>query len=66
MAASGSPAFGINFSNYGRFSSIAGGVPVTHQNAIVGSVGVSGGAASEDDEVAMAAVESFGTRKTKA
>lgn len=66
MAASGSPAFGINFSNYGRFSSIAGGVPVTYQGQIVGSIGVSGGSASEDDEVAVAAVESFGSSRKKA
>ncbi|MET0307534.1 MAG: heme-binding protein [Sphingomonas sp.] len=38
---------------------IAGGVPILVDGRIVGAIGVSGAAASEDDEVARAALDGF-------
>ncbi|KAL6704943.1 hypothetical protein ACN47E_007488 [Coniothyrium glycines] len=62
----GGPAFGINHSNGGRFTTIAGGVPVVKDGAVVGAVGCSTGTPSQDEDVARAGVEaverSFGVR----
>jgi len=50
------PAWGIAHSNGGRFSPIGGGVHVLEDGVVVGGVGVSGGTAHEDHDVAMAAL----------
>jgi uncharacterized protein GlcG (DUF336 family) len=50
------PAWGIAHSNGGRFSPIGGGVHVLEDGAVVGGIGISGGTAHEDHDVAMAAV----------
>lgn len=52
------PAFGLHASNQGRFSIVAGGIPVTDTDGdVIGAVGVSGGSPDQDEEVAMAAVQ---------
>ena len=38
---------------------IAGGIPIVSEGRIIGAIGVSGAAASEDDEIARAALEGF-------
>lgn len=55
----GSPAWGINQTNLGRFCVIGGGLPVIVDGAVVGGVGVSSGTAAQDEEVAQAAVDAF-------
>ena len=52
----GGPAWGIDQSNGGRFTAIGGGVHVLEGGSVVGGVGVSGGTAHQDHDVAMAAV----------
>ncbi len=64
IAVPGKPTFGIHVTNQGRFSIIAGGIPVKTGKMIVGSIGVSGGTADEDQQVALAAIEYF-RNKTK-
>jgi uncharacterized protein GlcG (DUF336 family) len=62
----GGPAYGINHSNSGRFMTIAGGVPILKDGAVVGAVGCSTGTPSQDDDVAKRGVEavhkSFGVK----
>ena len=55
----GSPVFGIHRSSGGRFSIVGGGYPVIIKGAVVGAVGLSGGAVEQDMECAEAAVKSF-------
>jgi len=50
------PAWGIALSNGGRFSPIGGGVHVLEDGVVVGGIGISGGTAHEDHDVAMAAL----------
>lgn len=50
------PAWGIAHSNGGRFSPIGGGIHVLEDGAVVGGIGISGGTAHEDHDVAVAAV----------
>jgi uncharacterized protein GlcG (DUF336 family) len=50
------PAWGIAQSNGGRYSPIGGGVHVLEDGVVVGGIGVSGGTAHEDQDVAMAAL----------
>jgi uncharacterized protein GlcG (DUF336 family) len=50
------PAWGIKGTNDGRFSVIGGGQPVYDDGVVVGGIGISGGTATEDDDVAVAAV----------
>ncbi|KAF2127687.1 DUF336-domain-containing protein [Dothidotthia symphoricarpi CBS 119687] len=62
----GGPAFGINNSNGGRFTTIAGGVPIVRDGVVVGAIGCSTGTPSQDEDVAKkgaeAVVKSFGIR----
>ncbi len=51
------PAWGIAHSNGGRFSPIGGGVHVLEDGVVVGGIGISGGTAHEDHDVAIAVVE---------
>jgi uncharacterized protein GlcG (DUF336 family) len=55
------PAWGIAHSNGGRFSPIGGGVHVLEDDVVVGGIGISGGTAHEDHDVALAAVEFLGS-----
>ena len=52
----GGPIYGIQHSNNGRFTTIAGGVPVMVDGKCVGAIGVSGGLPSEDDVSAVVVV----------
>jgi len=56
------PAWGIAHSNGGRFSPIGGGVHILEDGVVVGGIGVSGGTAHEDHDVAMAAVAHLNDR----
>lgn len=53
----GGPAFGINNSNGGRFTTIAGGVPIVRDGVVVGAVGCSTGLPKQDEDVAERGVE---------
>jgi uncharacterized protein GlcG (DUF336 family) len=59
MCKPGNLVFGIHTSSGGRFSTVGGGYPVTDGDAVVGGVGLSGGAAEQDMEVARAALDHF-------
>jgi uncharacterized protein GlcG (DUF336 family) len=54
-----SPTWRIKGTNGGRFSTIGGGVPVTVDGAVVGGIGVSSGSATQDIDVAEAALAYF-------
>ena len=56
----GSLVFGIHTSSGGRFSIVGGGYPVVVRGAVVGAVGLSGGAAEQDMACAEAALKHFG------
>jgi len=60
MAQPGQPLFGINTTNGGRIVIFAGGIPLMHDDEVVGAIGVSGGTVDEDHEVAEAGVAAFG------
>jgi uncharacterized protein GlcG (DUF336 family) len=55
----GSPSWGIDQTNGGHFCVIAGGVPLTVDGVVVGGVGLSGGTAAQDDEIATAVAAAF-------
>ena len=55
----GKPAFGINTSNQGRFSIVAGGLPLFAAEQIVGGIGCSSGTPDQDEQVAQAGVDAF-------
>lgn len=55
----GGPAWGIDGTNGGHFTAIGGGVHVLEEGTVVGGVGVSGGTAAQDYDVAMAAVSAL-------
>ena len=59
VSGAGQPAFGINTSNQGRFSIIAGGLPLFFEDHIVGGIGCSSGTPDQDETVAMAGVKAF-------
>jgi uncharacterized protein GlcG (DUF336 family) len=59
MAQPGQPLFGINTTNGGRIVIFGGGIPLTRDGNVVGSVGVSGGTPDQDQEVAEAGVAVF-------
>jgi uncharacterized protein GlcG (DUF336 family) len=54
----GAPAPGLEFTN-GGLAPFGGGVPIEADGEIVGAVGVSGGAVSQDREIARAAAAAF-------
>ena len=58
----GKPAFGINTTNSSRFIIIGGGIPISIEGEVIGGIGVSGGLAEEDQEVAKAAIDYFYSR----
>jgi glc operon protein GlcG len=43
-----------------RFSSVAGGLPITGGGRVIGAIGVSGGASAQDVAVAQAALDALG------
>ena len=55
----GNLVFGIHTSSEGHFSTVGGGYPVIVRGAVVGAIGVSGGAAEEDMACAEAALKRF-------
>lgn len=55
----GAAAWGINQTNGGRFCVIGGGLPIVHDDEVVGGIGISSGTAVQDEEVAQAAVDAF-------
>ncbi|OMH29200.1 heme-binding protein [Motiliproteus sp. MSK22-1] len=55
----GKPAFGINTSNQGKFSIVAGGLPLFVNEQIVGGIGCSSGTPDQDEIVAQAGVDAF-------
>jgi uncharacterized protein GlcG (DUF336 family) len=57
----GQPLFGIHVSNQGRLIIFAGGIPLDRGGEVVGAIGVSGGSVEQDQAVAEAGAEAFGT-----
>lgn len=55
----GQLTFGIHTSAGGRFSTVGGGVPVVMNGAVVGAIGLSGGAPEQDIACAQAGVDAF-------
>lgn len=55
----GNLAFGIHTSAGGRFSTVGGGVPIHIDGALVGAIGLSGGAPTQDIECAEAGIAAF-------
>lgn len=55
----GGTLYGLDGSIQGRVITFAGGIPLMHEGRVIGAIGVSGGAADQDEEVAQAAVLSF-------
>lgn len=55
----GGPTFGINTSNQGRFSIVAGGLPIFVNEQIVGGVGCSSGTPDQDEIVAQAGIDAL-------
>lgn len=51
--------YGLNTTNQGRLVVFGGGFPLVKEGKVIGGVGVSGGAVSEDVQVAEAAVKVF-------
>ena len=55
----GKSLFGIHTTNNGKIVIFGGGIPLTRKGALVGAIGVSGGAVPQDMEVAKAGVKNF-------
>ena len=55
----GRDLFGMNTTHAGRLVTLGGGLPLVHNDLVIGGIGVSGGSALEDAEVAEAAVNYF-------
>jgi len=55
----GKPAFGINTSNQGKFSIVAGGLPLFAGEQIVGGIGCSSGTPDQDEIVSQAGIDAF-------
>lgn len=55
--------YGLNTTNQGRIVVFGGGIPLEDNGKVIGSVGVSGGAVSQDVQVAEAAVRVFENSK---
>jgi uncharacterized protein GlcG (DUF336 family) len=53
----GKAAWGISGTNNGRFCVVGGGLPIAVDGTVVGAIGLSGGTAEEDEEVARGALE---------
>lgn len=55
----GESLYGLGNTNDGRIVTFGGGIPLESDGTVVGGIGVSGGSAEEDVDVASAAVEAF-------
>jgi uncharacterized protein GlcG (DUF336 family) len=63
----GEDFFGIQVADGGRVMTFAGGIPLKDgEDNVVGAVGVSGGAGSQDQKVAEAAAAAFAKRNKRA
>ncbi|HXS94589.1 MAG TPA: heme-binding protein [Candidatus Limnocylindrales bacterium] len=61
LSQSGDQFFGIHASNRGRVMIFAGGIPLKRGGQVVGAIGVSGGLGKQDQAVAEAGAEAFGS-----
>ena len=59
----GAPAHGLELSN-GGLAPFGGGVPIAAGGELVGAVGISGGAVSQDRDIAIAAAAAFAELNT--
>ncbi|CAN5360605.1 heme-binding protein [soil metagenome] len=59
LSQSGEQFFGIHTTNNCRVVIFAGGIPLKKGDAVVGAIGVSGGMADQDQEVAEAGAAAF-------
>jgi uncharacterized protein GlcG (DUF336 family) len=57
VAQSGQPLFGIHNTDGGRIVIFGGGMPIRHNNEIIGGIGVSGGSVEQDMECASAGLD---------
>lgn len=55
----GEPGFGIQAMHGGRFTTIAGGIPLRVAAQVVGAIGVSSGSTVQDQQVAEAGAAAF-------
>jgi uncharacterized protein GlcG (DUF336 family) len=55
----GKSLFGIHTTNHGKIVIFGGGIPLTRKGVLVGAIGVSGGAVTQDMEVAKAGAKNF-------
>lgn len=55
----GNPLYGLDTRDEGRMVVFGGGYPLVKDNEVVGAIGVSGGAVSQDRDVAEAGVEKW-------
>jgi uncharacterized protein GlcG (DUF336 family) len=55
----GEPGFGIQNMHGGRFTTLAGGIPLRAFGQVVGAVGVSSGSTTQDQQVAEAGAAAF-------
>lgn len=54
------PAFGLPFANGGRFSILAGGMPIFDADGVcIGAIGASGGSPAQDCECVQAGVDAI-------
>lgn len=56
--------FGLNTTNDGRLVVFGGGIPLVHEERVVGAIGVSGGAVDQDITVAQAGADAFAPSST--
>jgi uncharacterized protein GlcG (DUF336 family) len=56
---SGDQFFGIHASNDGKIMIFAGGIPILQGDAVIGSIGVSGGSGDQDHAVAEAGAKAI-------
>jgi uncharacterized protein GlcG (DUF336 family) len=55
----GEPGFGLQNLHGGRFTTLAGGIPLRVAGQVVGAVGVSSGSTAQDQQVAEAGAAAF-------
>jgi cob(I)alamin adenosyltransferase len=53
----GTETYGIGITNLGKLAAFAGGFPIKKDGNLIGAIGVSGGSAAEDVQIATAALE---------
>lgn len=60
----GKPIYGLTSALGGRMVVIAGGLPVFYEGKVIGGIGVSGGAPTQDQDVAQAGIDAFTQTQT--